>query len=192
MTDAIEPRGAALLLAAGGSTRFGSDKRKLLFNEVPLLSHVVALYERVCPRVLVVVKPGDESIQDLVNGPCEWVVARDANVGMSRSIAAGMRALGSAPPWVIIGLADMPYVSPDTVSQIACTLDAGAVIARPRSSGRAGNPVGFNSRLFSPLMNLNGDRGARALIDGCIGDVVDVEVRDQGIFRDIDRPADIT
>lgn len=157
-----------------------------------MLSYVVALYERVCPRVLVVVKPGDESIQGLVNGPCEWVVARDANVGMSRSIAAGMRALGSAPPWVIIGLADMPYVSPDTVSQIACTLDAGAVIARPRSSGRAGNPVGFNSRLFSPLMNLNGDRGARALIDGCIGDVVDVEVRDQGIFRDIDRPEDIT
>ena len=191
MTDAIEPRGAALLLAAGGSTRFGSDKRKLLFNEVPLLSYVVALYERVCPRVLVVVKPGDESIQDLVNGPCEWVVARDANVGMSRSIATGIRALGSAP-WVIIGLADMPYVSPDTISQIACTLDAGAVIARPSSSGRAGNPVGFNSRLFGPLMDLKGDRGARTLIDDYLGDVVDVEVRDEGIFRDIDRPEDLT
>ena len=136
-------------------------------------------------------KPGDESVQGLVNGSCGWVVARDANVGISRSIAAGIRALGSAP-WVIIGLADMPYVSPDTISQIACTLDAGAVIARPSSSGRAGNPVGFNSRLFSPLMNLNGDRGARALIDGCIGDVVDVEVRDEGIFRDIDRPEDLT
>ena len=191
MTDALEPRGAALLLAAGGSTRFGSDKRRLLFNEVPLLSYVVALYERVCPRVLVVVKPGDESVQDLVTGPCEWVVARDAKVGISRSIAAGIRALGSAP-WVIIGLADMPYVSPDTVSQIACTLDAGAVIARPSSSGRPGNPVGFNSRLFGPLMDLKGDLGARALIDDYIRDVVDVEVRDQGIFRDIDRPEDIT
>ena len=191
MTDALEPRGAALLLAAGGSTRFGSDKRKLLFNEVPLLSYVVALYERVCPRVLVVVKPGDESVQDLVTGPCEWVVARDAKVGISRSIAAGIRALGSAP-WVIIGLADMPYVSPDTVSQIACTLDAGAVIARPSSSGRPGNPVGFNSRLFGPLMDLKGDLGARALIDDYIRDVVDVEVRDQGIFRDIDRPEDLT
>ena len=191
MTDALEPRGAALLLAAGGSTRFGSDKRRLLFNEVPLLSYVVALYERVCPRVLVVVKPGDESVQDLVTGPCEWVVARDAKVGISRSIAAGIRALGSAP-WVIIGLADMPYVSPDTVSQIALTLDGGAVIARPSSSGRTGNPVGFNSRLFGPLMDLKGDLGARALIDDYIRDVVDVEVRDQGIFRDIDRPEDIT
>ncbi len=191
MTDASEPRGAALLLAAGGSTRFGSDKRKLIFNEEPLLSYVVALYERVCPRVLVVVKPGDESVQGLVNGSCGWVVARDANVGISRSIAAGIRALGSAP-WVIIGLADMPYVSPDTISQIACTLDAGAVIARPSSSGRAGNPVGFNSRLFGPLMDLKGDRGARTLIDDYLGDVVDVEVRDEGIFRDIDRPEDLT
>ena len=191
MTDALEPRGAALLLAAGGSTRFGSDKRKLIFNEEPLLSYVVALYERVCPRVLVVVKPGDESVQGLVNGSCGWVVARDANVGISRSIAAGIRALGSAP-WVIIGLADMPYVSPDTISQIACTLDAGAVIARPSSSGRAGNPVGFNSRLFGPLMDLKGDRGARTLIDDYLGDVVDVEVRDEGIFRDIDRPEDLT
>ncbi|MEC9239162.1 MAG: nucleotidyltransferase family protein [Pseudomonadota bacterium] len=191
MTDAPEPHGAALLLAAGGSTRFGSDKRKLIFNEEPLLSYVVALYERVCPRVLVVVKPGDESVQGLVNGSCGWVVARDANVGISRSIAAGIRALGSAP-WVIIGLADMPYVSPDTISQIACTLDAGAVIARPSSSGRAGNPVGFNSRLFGPLMDLKGDRGARTLIDDYLGDVVDVEVRDEGIFRDIDRPKDLT
>ena len=191
MTDASEPRGAALLLAAGGSARFGSDKRKLIFNEEPLLSYVVALYERVCPRVLVVVKPGDESVQGLVNGSCGWVVARDANVGISRSIAAGIRALGSAP-WVIIGLADMPYVSPDTISQIACTLDAGAVIARPSSSGRAGNPVGFNSRLFGPLMDLKGDRGARTLIDDYLGDVVDVEVRDEGIFRDIDRPEDLT
>ena len=156
-----------------------------------MLSYVVALYERVCPRVLVVVKPGDESVQSLVTGPCEWVVARDAKVGISRSIAAGIRALGSAP-WVIIGLADMPYVSPDTVSQIACTLDAGAVIARPSSSGRPGNPVGFNSRLFGPLMDLKGDRGARTLIDDYLGDVVDVEVRDEGIFRDIDRPEDLT
>ena len=191
MTDALAPRGAALLLAAGGSTRFGSDKRKLIFNEEPLLSYVVALYERVCTRVLVVVKPGDESVQGLVNGSCGWVVARDANVGISRSIAAGIRALGSAP-WGIIGLADMPYVSPDTISQIACTLDAGAVIARPSSSGRAGNPVGFNSRLFGPLMDLKGDRGARTLIDDYLGDVVDVEVRDEGIFRDIDRPEDLT
>ena len=151
----------------------------------------MALYERVCPRVLVVVKPGDESVQDLVTGPCEWVVARDAKVGISRSIAAGIRALGSAP-WVIIGLADMPYVSPDTVSQIARTLDGGAVIARPSSRGRTGNPVGFNSRLFGPLMDLKGDLGARALIDDYIRDVVDVEVRDQGIFRDIDRPEDLT
>lgn len=141
--------------------------------------------------MLVVVKPGDESVQGLVNGSCGWVVARDANVGISRSIAAGIRALGSAP-WVIIGLADMPYVSPDTISQIACTLDAGAVIARPSSSGRAGNPVGFNSRLFGPLMDLKGDRGARTLIDDYLGDVVDVEVRDEGIFRDIDRPEDLT
>ena len=191
MTEASEPPGAALLLAAGGSTRFGSDKRKLLFNEEPLLSYVVALYERVCPRVLVVVKPGDERIQGLVNRPCEWVVARDATEGMSRSIAAGVRALDSAP-WVIIGLADMPYVSPDTVSQIARTLEAGAIIARPRSSGRTGNPVGFNSRLFGPLMDLEGDRGARVLIDDYVRDVVDVEVRDQGIFRDIDRPEDLT
>lgn len=191
MTDVGEPSGAALLLAAGASSRFGSDKRKHLFNGAPLLNYVVALYERECPRVLVVVRPGDEGVQDVVDGSCEWVVATDANVGMSRSIAAGIRALGSAP-WVIIGLADMPYVSPDTVSQIARKMDAGAAITRPCSSGRAGNPVGFNRRFFGPLMKLEGDRGAHALIDRHIGDVLDIEVSDQGIFRDIDRPEDLT
>ncbi|MEC9285193.1 MAG: nucleotidyltransferase family protein [Pseudomonadota bacterium] len=191
MTDGFESSGAALLLAAGSSTRFGSDKRTLLFNEVPLLSYVVALYKRACPRVIVVVKPGDEGVYDLVDSSCEWVVASDAKVGMSRSIAAGVRALGSAP-WAIVGLADMPYVSPDTVSQIAREMDGGATIARPYSGGRAGNPVGFNRRLFGSLMDLKGDRGAYALIDHHIDHVVDVEVCDQGIFRDIDRPEDLT
>ena len=152
MTDALEPRGAALLLAAGGSTRFGSDKRRLLFNEVPLLSYVVALYKRACPRVLVVVKPGDEGVYDLVDSSCEWVVASDAKVGMSRSIAAGVRALGSAP-WVIIGLADMPYVASDTIAQIAREMDGGTPIARPCFRGRAGNPVGFNTRFFIIIKN---------------------------------------
>jgi|TARA_B100000949_G_scaffold160147_1_gene141020 CTP:molybdopterin cytidylyltransferase MocA len=41
-------------------------------------------------------------------------------------------------------------------------------------------------------MDLKGDRGARTLIDDYLGDVVDVEVRDEGIFRDIDRPEDLT
>mgnify|MGYP000991151337 CR=1 FL=1 len=191
MTDALESAGAALLLAAGSSTRFGSDKRKLLFNGVPLLGYVAALYKRVCPRVLVVVKPGDDDVADLVDGSYEFVVARDANIGMSRSIATGIRALETAP-WVIIGLADMPYVSPDTVSQIAREMDGGATITRPYSGGRAGNPVGFNRRLFGSLMDLKGDRGAYALIDHHIDQVVDVEVSDQGIFRDIDRPEDLT
>ena len=190
MTDGVKPRGTVLLLAAGASTRFGSDKRKLLFDETPLLNYAVALYSRVCPRVLVVVRPGEESIQGLVDGSCEWVVAEDANLGMSRSIAAGIKALGVAP-WVIIGLADMPYVSPDTVVRIARALDAGAAIARPCYRGRAGNPVGFNDRFFGYLSNLDGDRGAHALIESHIGDVLDVEVNDQGIFRDIDRPEDM-
>ena len=190
MTDGDKPCGAVLLLAAGASTRFGSDKRKLLFDETPLLNYAVALYSRVCPRVLVVVRPGEESIQGLVDGSCEWVVAPDANLGMSRSIAAGIKALGVAP-WVIIGLADMPYVSPDTVVRIARALDAGAAIARPCYRGRSGNPVGFNDRFFGSLSKLDGDRGAHTLIEGHIGDVLDVEVNDQGIFRDIDRPEDM-
>ena len=190
MTERDKPRGAALLLAAGASTRFGSDKRTLLFNETPLLNYAVDLYARVCPRVLVVIRPGEDSVRGLVDGSCEWVVARDADLGMSRSIAAGIKALGVAP-WVIIGLADMPYVTPDTVFRVARALDAGAAIARPSHHGRPGNPVGFDHRFFHSLSTLGGDRGAHALIECHIGDVLDVEVNDQGIFRDIDRPEDV-
>ncbi len=191
MTDALESAGAALLLAAGSSTRFGSDKRKLLFNGVPLLAYVAALYKRVCPRVLVVVKPGDDDVADLVDGSYEFVVARDANIGMSRSIATGIRALETAP-WVIIGLADMPYVASDTIAQIAREMDGGTPIARPCFRGRAGNPVGFNTRFFGSLMALKGDRGAYALIEHHIDHVADVEVDDRGILCDIDRPEDLT
>ena len=181
--------GAAIILAAGVSRRFGGDKRKLLIDGVPMLQRTVALYEPVFTTIIVVHRP-DDAIEESVSARCTWVEAPEAHLGMSRSIAAGVAQLGAAP-WVVIGLADMPFVNVSTLTAIVGALNDGAAIARPVMQERSGNPVGFNRGLFGELSGLDGDQGARPILRSHAGDIVSIEVADPGIFKDIDRIEDV-
>lgn len=198
---------AALVLAAGSARRFGSDKRLHPVDGVPMLTKTLTTYRRVLDAVAAVVRPGEAEVVDLVRtAGCQVVEASDAALGQSRSLAAGVAAmtagLDSAPATdrsaslgldgVIIGLADMPFVEADTLRRLldAMTEHPDAIV-RPRCGGRAGNPVGFPKRLFDELQRLQGDAGARQLVAGS-EDVVYVDVDDEGVLLDIDRPLTAT
>jgi molybdenum cofactor cytidylyltransferase len=89
-----------------------------------------------------------------------------------------------------VALGDMPYVDVSTLQALAAALAAGADIAAPVLDGRRGNPVGFGAVHLESLLALRGDAGARRLLQAC--PVTDIAVRDPGIFRDVDTPADLT
>jgi molybdenum cofactor cytidylyltransferase len=89
----------------------------------------------------------------------------------------------------LVALGDMPHVAPATLSALADALAAGASIAAPVMGGRRGNPVGFGHVHLAALLALEGDQGARRLLQSC--PVTEVPVEDPGIFRDIDTPADL-
>ena len=182
---------AALLLAAGASRRFGSDKRLHSIDGVPLLARTLDVYRRALPEVAVVIRPHQPDVAAIVRtANCRIVEAADARLGQSRSLAAGVRAM-QGHDGLLIGLADMPFVEVDTLRLLVASMVAQPQqIVRPRSEGRPGNPIGFPSRLFESLTQIEGDQGARQIV-AASDDVVAVDVDDPGIHQDIDRPPDL-
>jgi len=187
-----------ILLAAGYSKRFGSNKLlEPLPAGAPGAGTPIALAAarhlvEVLRNPIAVVRPRAAKLAKLLrDAGCEVVVCENAAEGMGTSLAAGVRAAAGADGWVI-ALADMPFLQPQTIRAIANALAAGAAIAAPSYRGERGHPVGFARRFFAELAALRGDEGARELLKHYPGLLRLYDVDDPGILRDIDRPSDLT
>jgi molybdenum cofactor cytidylyltransferase len=181
-----------ILLAAGASTRFGSDK---LLHALPggtpiAVAAARSLFEALPESVAVVRSPSSRLAQALRAEGLRIAVCRDASEGMGRSLAAGVRATPDASGWVV-ALADMPFVRPATIRAVAGHIDGGAVVAAPAYRGERGHPVGFASSLGADLQTLRGDAGAREMLIAHPDWVTLFAVDDPGILRDIDTQADL-
>jgi molybdenum cofactor cytidylyltransferase len=113
--------------------------------------------------------------------------AAEAARGMGSTIAAGVGARADANGWLVLP-ADMPLVQPATLRAVADTL-AEHAIAYAQHAGRRGHPVGFGAELFSELVRLDGDEGARRLLARYPAQAVDVD--DPGVLIDIDTVEDL-
>jgi molybdenum cofactor cytidylyltransferase len=85
----------------------------------------------------------------------------------------------------------MPFIDPATIKKIKLALEEGAAIVVPTHEGKRGHPVGFARHYGDALCALEGDAGARKIIDANIALARMVEVGDAGIFADIDVVADL-
>lgn len=184
------PRG--ILLAAGASSRFGANKLlHPLADGTPIAIASARNLLAALPGSLAVVRPGAQVLEQLLREVgCEVTVCPRAEEGMGLSLAHAVAASGQARGWVV-ALADMPFLQPATISAVAESLAAGALIAAPAMRGERGHPVGFAASLKDELLALQGDEGARSVLRRHAGAVSILEVGDAGIHRDIDRPADV-
>lgn len=181
-----------ILLAAGASTRFGSDKLlHPLAGGTPLALAALANLRAAIPQVIAVVRPGASRLEQLLREAGATVIlCANADEGMGASLSAAVAATGDVAGWVI-ALADMPYIRPDTITKITASLAAGADIAAPACRGERGHPVGLSARFRARLEALRGDEGARSLLKENAGLIKLIEVDDPGVCRDIDTPADL-
>ena len=181
-----------LLLAAGSAKRFGSDKLlHRLPHGVPIAVQAARHLGSQVPRVVAVVKPGagELSVQ-LKDQACELVVCENAAEGMGASLACAARAAGRADAY-LVALADMPFVRPSSIGAIRDALAAGAALAAPYFRARRGHPVGIAGRFFDQLLALQGDEGAKGVLQANESILVRVPVGDPGVIRDIDTPEDL-
>ena len=186
-----------ILLAAGYSKRFGSNK---LLQALPAGSPEAGLPIGLAaakhlldalPESIAVVRPRAQKLAKMLrDAGCNTVLCKNAGEGMGTSLAAGVRAAPEADGWVV-ALADMPFLRPETIRVIAGAISDGAAIAATSYRGERGHPVGFARRFFDELSALQGDSGARDLLNRQPDRVTVFEVDDPGVLRDIDKPSDL-
>jgi len=186
----MNSRPVVVVLAAGRGSRYGDkgDKLEQLVDGVPMLSRTL---RNVLASQLDVVVVTSDAMADLAR---RSVAARDLVVmsptapsGMGYSIAAGVGARAQASGWLIMP-ADMSLVRPETLGVVAAAL-AHHPVVYPQHRGQRGHPVGFSAELFSELVTLTGNEGARRLLARYPSHAVDVD--DPGVLIDVDTPDDL-
>lgn len=187
-----------LLLAAGRASRMGEAGHKLLaeFDGMPLVRRVASRALSVLDGPLVAVtgyRSGE--IRTALDG-LDLVLADnpDHASGMASSIRTGLRQPAFAEvAGVMVLLADMPGLTEEDLSRLCAAFRAadGNAIVRAVSGGKRGNPVILPRATFDALMRLEGDVGARHVIESCGLPIVDVELGDAAQL-DVDTPDAVT
>ena len=191
---------AAILLAAGASTRFGQPKQLLDWDGVPLLAHTAdtALAAGLAPVIVVLgcqAEAACAALDTAVNGHCWGPVQTVMNwrweQGLSTSVQAGLAALPPETEAAIFLQCDQPLVTPDLLRALVARFEeTNALIVHPTHAGQRGTPTLFARRLFPKLAAVTGDEGGRSLIAHYTNEVATVEVTNPDTLADVDTPTD--
>lgn len=183
-----------IILAAGESKRLGNPKQLLSFDGNTLLARVaITACELMKYPVIAVLGAHAEKISPTLNIPGLNVVNNnDWQEGMASSIRKGLTSMVELYPQVdgiIILVCDQPYLSHDLIKAlIEAQHNAGLPAAAAAYNGKLGTPALFHKSLFSALMLLSGDKGARKILEQMREDVVEVDFEMGDV--DIDTQAD--
>ncbi|WP_068785789.1 nucleotidyltransferase family protein [Paenibacillus phocaensis] len=182
----------ALILAGGASRRMGEPKLLLPAPHGNLLRQTVhQALEAGNLRVAVIAAEGGPVRREHIQGlAVEWLTTSHAGRGLGASLAAGIRQLEErfAPAAVLILLGDQPEISPAAVRQTAeAFAETGAGIVQTRYDDRPAHPVLFAAQLFPKLMALDGDAGAKELLQQYKDQISEVKISGPAP-RDIDTP----
>jgi molybdenum cofactor cytidylyltransferase len=186
---------AAIIVAAGASRRLGQPKQLVLIDGEPLLQRVIRFAAGAGANpVLVVLGAHRQIIEEaidfgiatvLVN--CEW------EEGMSSSIRTGVKAVstGTEAPGVMLMTCDQPRVTPEHLRKMIEAFEAqeGTALVASIYAGVRGTPAIFPRTMFAELLELRGDKGARAMLANAPVPIVEIQL--EGGEIDIDRPKDL-
>ncbi len=181
-----------LLLAAGSASRFGSDKlRHPLLHGVAIAVQAARHLKTEVPRVVAVVRPHSAELANGLSAEgCEVVVCENAAEGMGASLACAARTAGRADGY-LVALADMPFIRPSSIAAVRDALARGAPLAAPYFHARRGHPVAISGAYYEQLLALEGDEGAKRLLQANAAKLTKIPVGDPGVIRDIDTPQDL-
>jgi molybdenum cofactor cytidylyltransferase len=193
---------AAIILAAGSSSRMGAGRHKLLLplGDRPVLAHVLeaTLASHARPIILVLGHQAEQvraSILQYTTHPSITLVENpDYLQGMSTSLRVGLQALMAkeskkeySVEGALVILGDQPLMTTLVLDTLIATRQTtGKHIIVPLYNKRRGNPVLFDASLFPELMEVTGDEGGRSIIERHRYDVATVEVGNELATYDVD------
>ena len=182
----------AVVLAAGSGSRFGATKQLAKFRQGSLVTNACRLAEAVCgPRTLLVT--GADHLAILAEQPqgSGFIVHNEEFAsGLASSIACGIKAVAPIADYALLLLADQPLITAEHLDELINAAKSHSnAIAATAFGNNVGPPVIFPQDCFTELMQLQGDQGARQLLQKHSGRVQTLRFDDASI--DIDRPQDL-
>jgi molybdenum cofactor cytidylyltransferase len=190
---ANHPQVAAVVLAAGRSSRMGSNKLLADLHGKPVVRHVVeaALTSRAGPVFVVTGHQSGAVSVALAGLDVTFIDNPRYAEGMATSLQAGIAAVPDTSSAAAVLLGDMPLVTAEIINRLLDNLagQAGSLAVVPVADGRRANPVVITRELFRDVEGLSGDRGARALLERAGDRVIEVPINDEGVLVDVDTPA---
>jgi molybdenum cofactor cytidylyltransferase len=196
------PRTFAILPAAGHSMRMGQPKLLILLDARPLILHTIDAWRRSqVDQVLVVVRPGDQALAEVVRtADAVLVVPETPPLDMKASIQAALRHIEHklAPDdrdAFLVAPADMPRLSQPVINRLIGRHFSGdeASLLVPTISGHRGHPVLFPWRFAAEVHRLPADCGLNAIVEREKPRLIaceDLVAADEYPFADIDTPED--
>lgn len=197
-------RVAAVVLAAGASTRMGAPKALLVWRGQPFVTHAIALARAVAASPIAVVE-GAHVVPDELLGGAVRVKNEAWALGPLGSLQAGLRvALAEDPPGVLVLSVDRPHVDAKTVvALVAAHLREPSCVWQPSCGGKHGHPIVWPLDLAQRVLALKLTQVADATVEMvasardvlAAADVVErrryVEVNDTAVLDNIDAPDDL-
>jgi len=183
----------AIVLAAGESRRMGTQKLLLPFGDTTVVGAAVrAAKASRAGRTLVVLGSDHEAVRDALEPlSVGFVINPNYRLGMLTSIQAGIRALPPEAKAAVIVLGDQPFLASRVIDGIVEAYGKSAKgIIIPAFKGRRGHPVLIDLKHRAEVVALDPCDGLRALMLAHPEDILEVEVADPNILRDLDTPED--
>ena len=182
----------AMIMAAGGSRRYGGIKQLLELNGKSLLKRAIDIATKTFGnRIKLVLGLKSNKLQREADGyDVEVVVNRDWENGIASSLRSGISAMPEHCKGALIIFCDQPLINETHLRQMIDTWkqQPDRIIASAYAE-TLGVPVIFPSRYFTSIQELKGDNGAKSIIEKNMDSVTRISIPEAEI--DIDTQEDL-
>jgi molybdenum cofactor cytidylyltransferase len=185
---------AAVVLAAGRSSRFGQGNKLLeRVGDEAIVARVARAAIESGAHPVVLVTGFEASRVTAAIGDLAVIIAHNPAYaeGLSTSLKTGLKALLANCDGTLILLGDMPEIATADLAALIAAFAGRDSICVPVHQGKRGNPILWGAAYFAEMMALTGDAGAKPLIARHAEHVVEVPAGSPGIFADVDTQADL-
>ena len=177
---------SAILLAAGESRRMnGENKLTKKIRGKPLIKYSVKnIIESSVDEIIIIVGHKDNDIKNSISEDkkIKFVFNKDYKTGMASSIKVGLNNLSKKTQAFFICLGDMPMINKDIYNQLIKQLKNKDIVV-PTYKNQQGNPVLFSISMKNEIMNIEGDNGAKKILEKNRNKIFNLKINDEGILK---------
>ena len=181
---------AALIVAAGMSSRMGDFKPLLNIGSISIAQRVVATFQQAGVDKIVMITGYNATLLERHLSGNGVVFLRNEDyqtTQMFDSVCIGLRYLRDKCDRVLFTPVDIPLFTAATVRAL---LETDAPLACPAVDGETGHPTLIDASLFDRILADPGDQGLRGALDRCGAELRLLPVEDRGVLHDADTPED--